>query len=298
VLLRTWSSSLMHVDFPVRVFRFMCLRTAACALLVMVAGCGTPARERASAPAAASASAPAPEAAPAAGTARDSVPLPDPEPREIELAPGVRVRPALPTGEVEIDAIVVLDAGWLEQVACSPGTREHEALVVIEAPAHVVHAALLAAGFVPGRPGRWSYDEETGFQFVAPAGSPLRILVRRLDEGPEAYESINAWIIAEGDERTLPDDPFVFAGSAFAPAVSWDGSVGEEQYVADVTGSVIGLVTFGDEVIGYSRVYADQSDVAPQEWIADSSRVPPIGTPVVLLIRAYEKVAAPADPVR
>ena len=61
--------------------------------------------------------------------------------------------------KVEIRAVVCLDAGWLEQIACSPGTREHEALVVVEIPPSDVHAALLSAGFEPGSPGRWSYED-------------------------------------------------------------------------------------------------------------------------------------------
>jgi uncharacterized protein (AIM24 family) len=59
-----------------------------------------------------------------------------------------------------------------------------------------------------------------------------------------------------------------------------------EHYVADFTGSVVGLVTFGDEVIAYDDVIADKVDVDPAAWVAWTERMPPEGTRVELLIRA------------
>ncbi len=60
-----------------------------------------------------------------------------------------------------------------------------------------------------------------------------------------------------------------------------------EHYVADYSGSIIGLVTFGDEVIGFSEVIADQAAVQEPEWIVDTDRVPPIGTEVTVVIRRF-----------
>ena len=67
-----------------------------------------------------------------------------------------------------------------------------------------------------------------------------------------------------------------------------------EHYVADLSGSIIGLVTFDDEVIGFSRVIADQAAVHPPEWEVDPERIPPVGTEVRLVIRRYPP--EPADP--
>jgi hypothetical protein len=58
-----------------------------------------------------------------------------------------------------------------------------------------------------------------------------------------------------------------------------------EHYVADMTGSIIGLVTFGDEVVGFARVMPDSADVSEPVWEVDPERVPPIGTPVTLILR-------------
>ena len=54
--------------------------------------------------------------------------------------------------------------------------------------------------------------------------------------------------------------------------------------VADATGSVIGLVTFGDEVVGFSRVFADDAAVRPPEWEADDEAMPPVGTAATIIL--------------
>jgi len=227
----------------------------------------------------------------------------DSSPQRIDLVPGVTVvRGGGAPARCEIDAIVCLNEGWLEQVACSPGTREHEAIFVIEAPARAIHTALLAAGFESGRPGQWTYDDSEGFQFHPPEGTPLRVLVRRADEPIDAARPVNEWIVTEESGETLPDLPFVFGGSRMiVRGVHFGQAAGdedEEVYVADISGSLIGLVTFGDEVVRYQRVIADQNLVMPQEWVADSRRIPPIGTPVVLILEHFEAHATDADAPR
>ena len=63
----------------------------------------------------------------------------------LELQPGLRV--SRQRREVEFEAEICLDDGWLEQIICGPGTREHESIMVTRIPASSIHAALLAAGF-------------------------------------------------------------------------------------------------------------------------------------------------------
>ncbi len=83
---------------------------------------------------------------------------------------GIVVR--LDEATVEVQAWTCLEAGWLEQVACSPNSREHESLVVVKAKPSEIHAALLLAGFEPGSPGTWSYIDDA-LQFTQPAGDRL-----------------------------------------------------------------------------------------------------------------------------
>jgi hypothetical protein len=46
-------------------------------------------------------------------------------------------------------------------------------------------------------------------------------------------------------------------------------------------------VTFGDEVIGYGRVLADQDVVQDPVWEANPDTMPPPGTEVTLIIRKF-----------
>ena len=221
--------------------------------------------------------------------------------RRIEPFPGVVVLPDVPA--VELRGWVCLEEGWLEQIACGPGTREHESLVVPEATPSQIHAALLLAGFEPGHPGEWSLTPDGEFVFTPPRGSPLDVFVRhgqpRLATfpvvvwrglihvvtlpGEETEEPISAWIRDHHGINDFPDAPWVFGGSRLEPIPEGFGE--GEYYVADQSGSIIGLVTFGDEVVGFSRVFADAASVQAPEWEVNRDRVPPVGTEVVLILR-------------
>ena len=206
-----------------------------------------------------------------------SSPPPAPTHSPVIEADGVTVWP----GRVEFGAVVCLDAGWLEQIACSPGTREHEALVVTDLPPSDLHAALLAAGFEPGSPGRWT-DDGGVLAAIPPTGDRVRVEVRHQRDGRTVVEPIGAWMIGAVHGEPFPEVPWVFAGSVFVANPEWMGP--GEHYVADLSGSVIGLVTFGDEVIGFETVMADQETVEPMQWKVNTGHVPPIGTPVTLVL--------------
>jgi hypothetical protein len=53
-------------------------------------------------------------------------------------------------------------------------------------------------------------------------------------------------------------------------------------YVADSSGSICGLVTFGDETLGWNEVWPDQIELMPAEWEADTDAMPAMGTRVVV----------------
>lgn len=200
--------------------------------------------------------------------------------RRVQPFEGIVVYPDRRT--VEIDAWSCLDAGWLEQIACSPDTREHEALVVIEARPSEIHAALQLAGYRSGSPGAWSYEGGT-VALTPPTGDAIDIDVRYEHEGETVIEPIGAWIEDGRGRATFPGGPWIFGGSILAPNPEWMGP--GEHYVADLSGSIIGLVTFGDEVVGYREVIADQEAVQAPEWRVRADHVPPVGTPVTLILR-------------
>jgi hypothetical protein len=199
---------------------------------------------------------------------------------------------------VEIDSQVAMREGWLEQLVCKAGTREHESLLAVEAMPRTIHAALLAAGLASGAPGSWSEGaaDASGsptFTFVAPRGDRVTLRVRWSEGGAIREVPLCDWVRRApsashdgGEQSASPDsfpcDRFVFAGSLVRANPP---SLGEgEHYVADFTGSIVGLVTFGDEVIAFDEVIPDRIDVAAPSWEARTSAIPPEGTPVTLII--------------
>ena len=202
------------------------------------------------------------------------------------LSPGLSLDAA--RGDVRVDGIVSLNEGWLEQVACLRGTRDHEVLVTTTVQPSAIHGALLLAGATSGRPGSWSWTDGALSQ-LPPSGTAVDVFVQTGD----AHEiPIATWIRGEGG-RVFPDKPWRFAGSNFV--VVSDGirdtngqmtrSTQREQYEADMSGSLIGIVTFGDEVLGWPEVLPHQLDVQDVLWEAAGDRMPPVGTAVTLILR-------------
>lgn len=206
---------------------------------------------------------------------------PPAEPTAIRLAPGVLVDRA--AGRIELEGEVCVDAGWLEQIACTPGTREHESLVSLPVRPRDVHAALLLLGLKPGAPGSWRVEEDRLIE-IAPHGPALRVRVRWTSpDGVSHEEPIATWI-RDAPSGTSPSiDRWLFSGSLMVPTRD-----GGERYLADASGSIIGLVTFGDEVLALPVVRPDAEAVAPPEWEAWTERLPAIGTKVVVVVEKVE----------
>jgi len=179
-------------------------------------------------------------------------------------------------GSVPIDARDPEHVVFLELIACTPDTKEHEVLVVTPARPSHVHAALLLLGLEPGEPGSFSWDGET---LVAhdPEGPSVRVDLAYIDEdGNEVVEPAWSWVRNEETGETLPERNWIFAGSRFI-----DRGYGE-RYDADGTGTLIGLTTFGSETIAWPQTISPDSGVAEPVWIADPQRTPPYATPVTI----------------
>ncbi len=213
-------------------------------------------------------------------------PAPPSGPRE--LFPFIRAD--LAAKVVELDGIVPINCHdpatpnvYLELVACTPDTREHEVLMMTRARPSNVHAALLAIGLKPGAPGSWRFEDKKLIP-VPPTGDGVEVSIAYRDVGGREIECpVVDWIInAETGAHFTPRTSgprWVFAGSVIAKRQ------GQEVYEADGSGTMIGLCTFGSEVIAWRDTISPEASIQEPVWIADPRKVPAAGTPVVVRIR-------------
>ncbi len=253
-----------------------------------------------------------------------------------EVFPGVRIDAAQTMVEFDarVSPALVRDPRapkfYLEVLVCSPDTREHETFLVTTVRPSDVHAAMLVIGLIPGSPGGWT-QREGALAPVPPTGDRIDVrFVYANDAAADAGAGDAAggrvvadpldWIIRAEDgvrfkdfERERSDRPgWVFAGSRIIrrpepaggrleTAQPRDGNAparigGAEMYDADGTGIVVGLTTFGSEVIGWSRVISPEAAVEPPTWIADFDRTPRPGTDVVVRLRKRRTASGEAGP--
>ena len=180
--------------------------------------------------------------------------------------------------EVRLEGTVCLQKGALELMVCSPGTREHESIVVVKAkPSHVTFALVLL-GLAPGKPGFMT----EGGAFSPPAGEVLDITARfRVVRGEGAAKKEEAVEVPAWKLLRL-------AGTEFAleRPIEWVyvGRPGEAALkAADNEGTVICLSNFAEAVIDVP--FESTSDNANLAYEANPTVVPPVGTPIELVLR-------------
>ena len=181
--------------------------------------------------------------------------------------------------------LVALDEGWLEVIACIEGSREHESIVVTSAVPSMVHAGLLLIGLEPGRPASW--DRQTNSS-MPPEGSEIEVRISWIDSssGEPIERSVRELLFTE---RSVAAPNFVFAGSMIAPNPP---SLGPgEHYVADYAGTIVGLATFGDELVAAREVLSPEEAIEPRAWRVRSGILPPPGSSVTLILSRPSEVS-------
>ena len=208
-------------------------------------------------------------------------PAPTPAQGPVQLFPAVRVDRV--QRFVEFDGTIPIDAHdpgapnvYLELIACTRDSREHESLVVTSAKPSHIHAALLLLGLEPGTPER--LDPSAPKPATGPA---LRIEILFKADNQTTTRRVEELIINAKTGKTLPDQQWVFAGSRFLPKANNNGTT-TEVYDADGTGTLIGLATFGSETIAPRAGFSPEANIAEPVWIARKETLPKIGTAVTV----------------
>lgn len=201
---------------------------------------------------------------------------------------------------VDVESVVCLEEGTLELVACTKGSKEHESIVAIGAKPMHVHTALLLLGAEPGNPAMRKMIDDAAPRWIhlPPRGGPVAVsLVCKDKEGKLVERPISEFITRaagnsdprpdEGEVwkgRKFPTDTFLFAGSQ----LRGEGE-GPRSYLSDLSGNVISLATFGDELLCLPGVYGHENGALM--WEVDSTHLPAVGTKITLRLRPLVKRA-------
>ncbi|MEO1498320.1 MAG: YdjY domain-containing protein [Planctomycetota bacterium] len=182
---------------------------------------------------------------------------------------------------VYVDGEVTQREGVLEMFACPKSTKEHESVVAVDADAFLVHTALLTIGAEPGSPVK--FDPE----YEPPRGAGIRVEVRWTDAAGDARTARAQDWVRNIDTGAAMRLPFVFAGSLFRV----DPQTGEQEYLADY-GDLICVSNFGTAMLDVPAP-STQSN-AGLLFEPFTERVPPLGTPVRLVLGIEDETEAAA----
>ena len=212
-----------------------------------------------------------------------------------QTQPAEPVKPAkLPHIDVQLDAgyvdvaaqVVARDPDWLELLACTPNSREHEAVLTTAARPSHIHLALLMLGLEPGNPLKAEFTDDGTIKVTRPAGPRVQVTVVYEKDGKQVEHPANQWVVHRDTGEPLPSNVWLFTGSAI---VEFDG---QRVYMADVNGTVMSIVNFEDDLLAYDTELTNHNDGG--QWKAATDLIPDNGTPVTLRLRPEPKAEEPA----
>lgn len=172
---------------------------------------------------------------------------------------------------VVVDGVVALRDGVLEMFACPRNTKEHEAVVALNATAQLVHTGLLAVGAMPGHPVQF---EPT---YKAATGPEIEIWVLWIDAaGRQQKVPAQEWVKELKTGKSMSQS-WVFAGSGF-----WrDETDGREYYMGD-SGDLICVSNFPSATLDLP-IKSSQAN-SELDFAAFVEHIPPSGTKVRLVL--------------
>jgi len=174
---------------------------------------------------------------------------------------------------IVLDAEVCRRSGVLEFLVCRAGTKEYESLLRTKAPGRQLHAGLLALGLTPGKPARWSGNDQTA-RFLPPQGPAIEIMLRWKDKKGKTHRaSAGQWMVAAGRKEVSMPKAWIFIGSEIMP----DG-----RYWADIDGEIISVANFASAVLDVPFESSDKN--AQLDFEANPKVIPPVNTPVEIVL--------------
>ncbi len=215
--------------------------------------------------------------------------------------PGIRIDAK--QKHVDVDGTVCLDSGALELVACTKDTKEHESIVLLNAKPVHIHMALLLIGAVPGSPAMQKQvgeGEEKRWVFYRASGQPVEVLlVYQGEDGKEVAKPVADFIrkiqgedvFVEGQKPKAKGEPFPTSTFLFMGSHLIENGEGPRRYIAEESGNVISISSFGDEMLGLAEHYSDSN--GSLIWEINPDKMPPLGTKIRLRLKPV--FGAPAE---
>ncbi len=179
---------------------------------------------------------------------------------------------------------VCLRQGPLELFACIRHSKEHEAIVAVPTKAAFVHAALLAVGAEAGAPAQFEPK-------YAPAhGTEIEVTLAWRHPGREPKTARAQEWIRDVKTHKAMEHPWVFAGSGFVT----NPVTKQIAYRADLAGDLICVSNFPDAMLDLP--IPSSSANAELLFEAFTERIPPVGTPVTIILSPKPKGKKAAEP--
>jgi len=201
----------------------------------------------------------------------DDKAAPKAETKTVEVGKNVTLEIRGETRRVILPAMVCLREGPLELFLCRTNTKEHEAIVHVDADARLIHAALLAAGAKPGTTVKWEP------KYQPATGSVIKVTLRYTEGGKEITRPAQEWVRSMKTKKVMADD-WVFAGSMFFDNPE---DPAKKIYAAN-SGDVICVSNF--ETAMLDLPVNSPKDNEELQFEAFTDRIPPLGTKVTVIL--------------
>ncbi len=176
---------------------------------------------------------------------------------------------------------VCLREGPLEVFLCKKGTKEHEAIVRVDADAQFIHLALETAGAEAGKPTQFIDPKTEEPKWKAATGSKVNVLVHYTRGGKAYTHPAQEWIWDIKKKAAIPHG-WVFPGSVTIT----DPDNGKKFYGAN-SGDIISISNFPFSML--EMPVEISKDDANLTYEAKTEKIPPLFSKVWVILEPVAK---------
>jgi len=177
-------------------------------------------------------------------------------------------------GTVQAEGRVCMDKGVLEYVACGPGGKVHESLLILDCEPRDLLVAIQTLGLKPGR------GVDFQGQKKVPTGAKVFLYVEWEQGGKSVRRRAEDLVWNAQARRSMRRTPWIFVGSRFEK----DPDTGKPVFAASIEGNLV--ATYHDPYAILDHPLDTGADDTTYE--VNTKLVPKAKTPVKLVIAKEE----------